>query len=115
MLSVMDHTGWYIFLLFDRKVFTGSHLYLKEGEFYSNNQWVSSDLLQPGISMKLDREWRTAMVVLGFGFPYWVITIRNFHILKKCYFLQFTLLLGFTIGLWLQRTCLTLPQNPLRD
>jgi hypothetical protein len=48
MLSVMDHTGQYIFLCIclgknDREVFTRSPLYLQEGEFFLNNQWVSSD------------------------------------------------------------------------
>jgi hypothetical protein len=48
MLSVMDHTGRYIFLRLclgrnDREVFTGSPLYLREGEFFSDNQWISSD------------------------------------------------------------------------
>jgi hypothetical protein len=39
MLSVMDHTGCYIFLRVclgknDPEVFTGSPLYLREGEFF---------------------------------------------------------------------------------
>jgi hypothetical protein len=44
----MDHTGCYIFLCVclgnnNQEVFTGSSLYLCEGEFFSNNQWVSLD------------------------------------------------------------------------
>jgi len=41
MLSVMDHTGHYIFLCIclgknDREVFTGSPLYLQEVEYFSD-------------------------------------------------------------------------------
>jgi hypothetical protein len=48
MLSVMDHTGRYIFLRIclgknDGEVFTGSPLYFQEGQFFSDDQWVSSD------------------------------------------------------------------------
>jgi hypothetical protein len=48
LLSVMDHTGRFIFLRLclgknDREVLTGSPLYLREGEFFSDNQWVASD------------------------------------------------------------------------
>jgi hypothetical protein len=48
MLSVMDYTGHFIFLRVcsgknDREVLTGSPLYLREGEFFSDNQWVASD------------------------------------------------------------------------
>jgi len=48
MLSVMDHTGRYIFLCIclgknDREVFTGSPLYLQEGQYFSDDQWVSCD------------------------------------------------------------------------
>ncbi len=48
MLSVMDHTGHYIFLRVclgknDREVLTGSPLYLREQEFFSDKQWIASD------------------------------------------------------------------------
>ncbi len=48
MLSVMDHTGRYIFVRVcsgnnDREVFTSSPLYLHEGDFFSDDEWVSSD------------------------------------------------------------------------
>ncbi len=48
MLSVMDHTGWYIFVCVclgnnDREVFTSSPLYLHEGDFFSDDERVSSN------------------------------------------------------------------------
>jgi hypothetical protein len=48
MLSVMEHTDHYIFHHVclgknDIEGFTGSPLYLHEGEFFSDNQWVLSD------------------------------------------------------------------------
>jgi hypothetical protein len=44
----MDHTGQYIFFYIclgknDRETFTRNPLYLQEGDFFSDNQWVSSD------------------------------------------------------------------------
>ena len=48
MLSVMDHTGRFIFVRLclgrnDREVLTSSPLYLLEGDYFSDNEWVSSD------------------------------------------------------------------------
>jgi hypothetical protein len=48
MLSVMDHNGHYIFVHVclgnnDRVVFTSSPLYSHEGDFFSDDEWVSSN------------------------------------------------------------------------
>jgi len=48
MLSVMDHTGRFIYVRIclgknDREVLTSSPLYLLEGDYFSDNEWVSSD------------------------------------------------------------------------
>ena len=48
LLSVMDHSGRYIFARLclgknDREVFTGSPLYLQEGEFFSEDEFVAAD------------------------------------------------------------------------
>ncbi len=110
MLSVMDHTGRYIFLLLclgrnDREVFTGSPLYLREGEFFSDNQWISSDGAFEGMvdlfahtriqemiwirfvttlhSVKSGKELRIVMVELECGFPYWGTIKKNYLTLRK--------------------------------
>jgi hypothetical protein len=48
MLSVMDHTGRFIYILIclgkkDREVLTSSPLHPLEGDYFSDNEWVSSD------------------------------------------------------------------------
>jgi hypothetical protein len=48
MLSVCDHTGRYIYVRVclgrnDREVFTSSPLYLQEGDFFSEDEFVASD------------------------------------------------------------------------
>jgi hypothetical protein len=48
MLSVMDHTGRYNFVRIclgnnDREVLTGSPLYLQEGDYFSEEEFVASD------------------------------------------------------------------------
>ena len=48
LLSVMDHTGRFIYVRLclgrnDREVLTSSPLYLLEGDYFSENEWVSSD------------------------------------------------------------------------
>jgi hypothetical protein len=47
-LSVMDHTGRYIFVRIclgnnDREVLTASPLYLQEGDYFSEEEFVASD------------------------------------------------------------------------
>ena len=48
LLSVMDHTGRFIYPQLclggnDREVLMSSPLYLLEGDYFSDNEWVSSD------------------------------------------------------------------------
>jgi hypothetical protein len=48
MLSVMDHSGHYIYLHLtlgknDRKVITSSPLYLQVGDFFSDGEFLASD------------------------------------------------------------------------
>ena len=48
LLSIMDHSGRYIFACIclgknDREVFTGSLLYLQEGEFFLEDEFVAAD------------------------------------------------------------------------
>jgi len=48
MLSVCDHTGRYIYVRVclgrnDREVFTSSPLYLQEGDFFSEDEFIASD------------------------------------------------------------------------
>jgi hypothetical protein len=48
LLSVMDHSGCCIFARLclrknDHEVFTGSPLYLQEGEFFSEDEFVAAD------------------------------------------------------------------------
>jgi hypothetical protein len=48
MLSVMDHTGSFIYIWLclgrnDREALISSPLYLLEGDYFSDKEWVSSD------------------------------------------------------------------------
>ena len=48
MLSVMDHSGRYIYVRVvlgknDREVLTSSPLYLQEGEYFSDGEFVAAD------------------------------------------------------------------------
>jgi hypothetical protein len=48
MLSAMDHSGHYIYLCLasgknDREVLTSSPLYLQEGDFFSDGEFLVAD------------------------------------------------------------------------
>jgi len=113
LLSVMDHSRHYIFACIclgknDREVFTGSPLYLQEGGFFLENEFVAANgafegdghlrcnFKNPGMMrqkscgiwhfMKWELVWKSVTKELVLGFHWLEITSTSFHIVIKCCF-----------------------------
>jgi len=121
LLSVMNHSGWYIYARIclgknDCEVFTNSPLYLSRGDHFSDDEFVAADgafegdgclkcsYKNPG-NNEVKKLWNLAFheVRTGVensyqhGSPYWVIISASYRIWIEYFSLQFMLQSGYII------------------